>query len=48
MRLSEVHFEALDVGVLVRGAHPCGGGYAEGGQPGVQKRTPSPPGASAV
>ena len=38
MRLSEACLEAPDVGPLVRGVHPCGGGFTGGGQVGVSKR----------
>ena len=41
MRLSEARLEAPDVGALVRGAHPCGGGFAGGGQVGVPKGRPA-------
>ena len=41
MRLSEARLEAPDVGALVRGAHPCGGGFAGGGQAGVPKGRPA-------
>ena len=37
MRLSEACLEASDVGVLVRGVHPRGGGCVRGGQVGVPK-----------
>ena len=46
--LLEARLEASDVGFLVREAHPCGGGLVGGGQVGVPKKTPSPPGASVV
>ena len=41
MRLSEARLQAPDVGALVRGAHPCGGGFAGGGQVGVLKGRPA-------
>ena len=41
MRLSEAGLEAPDVGVLVRRAHPCGSGFAGGGQVGVLKGHPA-------
>ena len=41
MRLSEARLEAPDIGALVRGAHPCGGGFAGGGQVGVPKGRPA-------
>ena len=37
MRLSEARLEGSDVGALVRGVHPCGGGFVGGGQVGVPK-----------
>ena len=37
MRLSEARLEAPDVRAPIRGAHPCGGGFAGGGQVGVPK-----------
>ena len=37
MCLSEARLEASDVGALVRGVHPCGGGFVGGGQVGVPK-----------
>ena len=39
MGLSEAHLEAPDVGALVRRAHPCGGGFAVGGQWASRKDT---------
>ena len=41
MRLSEVRLEASDVGALVRGVHPCGGGSVGNGQVGVPKGRPA-------
>ena len=37
MRLSEACLGAPDVGALVCGVHPSGGGFIGGGQVGVQK-----------
>ena len=37
MRLSEACLEASDVGALVLGVHPRGGGFVGGGQVGVPK-----------
>ena len=37
MRLSEAGLEASDVDALVRGVHPCGGGFFGGGQVGIPK-----------
>ena len=48
MRLSEACLEALDIGALVRGVHPCGGGFAGGGQVGVLKGRPALRGFSCV
>ena len=41
MRLSEARLKAPTVGALVREAHPCGGGFAEGGQVGAPKGRPA-------
>ena len=41
MRLSEERLDASDVGALVRGVHPCGGGFIGGGQVGVPKGRPA-------
>ena len=41
MRLSEACLEASDVGALVRGVHPRGGGFVGGGQVGVPKGRPA-------
>ena len=48
MRLSEARLEASDVGALVRGVHPSGGGFVQGWPGGRPERTPSPSGASAA
>ena len=37
MRVSEARLENPYVGALVRGAHPCSGGFTGGGQVGVPK-----------
>ena len=41
MRLSKAPLGAPDMGALVRGAHPCGGGFAGGGPVGVLKGRPA-------
>ena len=41
MRLTEARLEASNVGVLVREAHPRGGGLGGGGQVGVPKGRPA-------
>ena len=41
MRLSEAFLEASDVGALVSGVHPCGGGFVGGGEVGVPKGLPA-------
>ena len=41
MRLSEARPEAPDVDALVRGAHPCGSGFAWGGQVAFPKGRPA-------
>ena len=41
MRLSEACLQASDVGALVSGVHPCGGGFVGGGQVGVPKGRPA-------
>ena len=41
MRLSEARLKAPDVGALVRGADPCGGGFTGGGQVGIPKGRPA-------
>ena len=41
MRLSEACLEASDIGALVRGVHPRGGGFVGGSQVGVPKGRPS-------
>ena len=41
MCLLEARLEASDVGLLVREAHPRGGGLVGGGQVGVPKRSPA-------
>ena len=41
MRLSEARLEAPDVGALVCGLHPSGGGFAGGGQVGIPKGRPA-------
>ena len=48
MCLSEARFEASDVGALVRGVRPCGGGFAGGGQVGFSKGHPALLGLSCV
>ena len=41
MCLSEARLKAPDVGALVCGAHPCGGGFAGGSKVGVPKGRPA-------
>ena len=41
MRLSEARLEVPDVVALVRGVHPCGGGFAGGGEVGVPEGHPA-------
>ena len=38
MHLSQARLEASHVGALVRGVHPCGGGFVGGGQVGLPRR----------